>query len=226
MLFPSVCPVCNESMMDGEKTLCTKCRLDMPLTYCSDNPYNNTVTELFSGIIPIESGIALFYYDRDSKYKMLIHNMKYRGFRNLGVELGELLGHELVESGVAYEVDAIVPIPIHPIRFLKRGYNQSQQICNGIRKTCELPIISKAVVRKRNNKSQVRRQSKDRLRNTAGIFSVTSPAELSGKHILIIDDVLTTGATVESCAREILAKCTDVRISVATLSVSNYRSKR
>lgn len=198
----------------------------MPMTLSGDNPYKNTVTELFSGIFPIESGIALFFYDRDSKYKTLIHNMKYRGFRHLGIELGELLGRELVESGVAYEIDAIVPIPIHPIRFMNRGYNQSQQICEGIRKTCGLPIISGAVARTRNNKSQVHRQSGDRLRNAAGIFGVKTPTKLSGKHILIVDDVLTTGATIESFAREVLAKCPEVRISVATLAVSNYRTKK
>lgn len=194
----------------------------MPQTgYC--HLHDNPVAKKFWGLLPVEEASALMFFTRNSPYRGLIHRFKYSGEWNTSRTLGEWYGEQLRESGLYENVDLIVPIPLHPLRLLKRGYNQAEYIARGISKSLGRPVNCDCVVRSGYNRSQTKTEDhNDRWENVSGIFTVRKPERLAGKHILLVDDVLTTGATLISCGETIRRKVPDCRISIAALAVSAY----
>lgn len=221
LLFPPLCPVCGRPMGDGMEIICNTCRWEMPLTGFISQ-FDNPMTRRLWGLIPIEHASALFYYIDGSDFRKLIHGFKYGGRWNTARSMGEWMGHEMARSGIYETVDVIIPVPLHLLRRLKRGYNQSEYLAEGIARILERPVDRKAVVRHRYNDSQTRQSKHDRWDNVKGIFRVRHPERLAGKHLLLVDDVFTTGATICACAEAILAAAPDCRISVATLAVSKH----
>ncbi|MBN2682167.1 MAG: ComF family protein [Bacteroidales bacterium] len=184
------------------------------------NDENNAVCQLFWGRVKIEKATALFYYFKHSKYQSLIHQLKYKGKTDVGQELGKMLGGELLRSGFLKDIDVLVPVPLHPKKEKKRGYNQSFYICKGISEVSGIPIDSNTLVRNVYTETQTKRNRNDRYCNVKDAFSNKHSENFSSKHILLIDDVVTTGATLESCSNKIL-EIANSKVSIASLAVAS-----
>lgn len=219
LFFPPACPVCGDALPEGAAFLCTRCAYDMPLTGFTAKA-DNHVAERFWGMAPVVNACSMFWFRNRSSYRRLVHAFKYYGGWRLAEKMGEWFGRELDEGGLYGDVDIIIPVPLHLLRRLHRGYNQSEYIAEGISRRLCRPVLRGCVVRRRYNRAQVRKTKEQRWKNVEGIFAVRRPDKLAGKHILLVDDVFTTGATLVSCAEAIARAVPDCRISIATLAVS------
>jgi ComF family protein len=180
---------------------------------------DNPVARLFWGRCKIEKAAAFSFYNRDSRIRKLIHNLKYKGIEAIGFELGKIYGESLGKSDFLSGIDIIIPVPLHPSKERIRGFNQSQIISDGISSATGIPVDRLSLNRITVTGTQTRRSRFERWVNVEGIFSVRDPVLLEGKHILLIDDVITTGSTLESCANELM-KSKGVKVSVAALAVA------
>jgi ComF family protein len=216
LLFPRLCYACGNHLLRNENLICTECYVVIPRTnyhYVEDNP----VAQLFWGRCLIEKAAAFSYYNKDSRIRNLIHNLKYKGIREIGYELGRIYGLSLKASDFTRDIDLIIPIPLHPAKMRIRGFNQSETISMGIGDAACLPIDIKSLARTRVSATQTKRSRFERWTNVEGIFEVIDPLSIVGKHVLLVDDVITTGSTVESCANELL-KIEGVRVSAVALA--------
>lgn len=221
LFVPERCPVCGSVLSDGENLVCTACRYRIPMTgFCrtADNP----MWRKFWGLVPVERAAALYWFVEGSGWRRMIHDFKYGEMWLLAIRLGRWLGAELAAGGLYGDVDVVVPVPLHWRKRLSRGYNQSEYIAEGVAHSLGVPFDFRSVRRTVNNPSQTQQRHGDRWNNVAGIFAVRYTERLRGKHVLLVDDVFTTGATVISCAEAIVAACEgDVRVSVATVAASH-----
>jgi ComF family protein len=206
--------------LEGEGSICLACRYNIPLTGFS-NRKDNPVKLIFENTLPIESATAMFWFVGGTEWQTIIHNFKYHGRWFFARKMGEWFGEELCDSGNFTDVDLIVPIPLHFRRRLMRGYNQSEQLAIGISHKMGVKCDFRSVRRCSYNDSQTKKSRTERWDNVESIFNVRDSEKLRGRHILLVDDVLTTGATLSSCASAILKACDgDVKISIASLAVS------
>ena len=207
-------------MPDGAGFLCTACQWEMPLTgyeQMADNP----VARRFWGLVPVRSATAFLWFTDGSGFRRVVHSFKYGGRWSLARDMGRWFGRVLAEIDAYAGVDLVVPVPLHFRKVLRRGYNQSEYIARGMSHSMEIPVETHAVVRRINNPSQTQTSThSERWENVEGIFAVRRPERLKGKHILLVDDVMTTGATIGSCAEAIVRAVPDCRISVAVLYAS------
>lgn len=220
LFIPQCCAVCGKVMVDGEHLLCTSCRWNMPLTYYW-NETDNPVWQKLNGIMGIYRASSLFYYRKQSGYDTMIYRFKYKGSGSLSLTLGRWFGEELKRSGHYTDIDLVLPVPLHPLRLLKRGYNQSELLARGIGRSLGVRVSTRHLKRTIHNRSQTHHNPKERWENVKGIFSVRSADRLTGKHILLVDDVLTTGATLESCVEAIRSEVGECRISVVTIATAS-----
>ncbi|MCC8088454.1 MAG: ComF family protein [Rikenellaceae bacterium] len=221
MFFPEICAVCDSNLNDREDFICTSCRWEMPLTGYSkikDNP----VFIRMNGIAGVENASAMFYYNKGSGYDGLIHKFKYGGYSRIAYKLGRWFGQELKESSLYQDVDMVIPVPLHPLKILKRGYNQSEYVSRGISKELRVKVKTGNLLRVKYNRSQTTYTEKERWNNVEGIFYLLRPSIFENKHILLVDDVLTTGATLEACVKTIKSKVENCRISIAVLAATSY----
>lgn len=218
LFFPRLCVSCSNVLYSQEKCICTHCLAHLPLTHFTNEP-GNKVEELFYGLVPCKNATALFYYEKGSRYQKLIHRFKYHHETDVGTVLGMYLGNELNNSRFS-EIDAIVPVPLHKNKFAKRGFNQSEIIAEGVSRNFKKPIYSAVVERIADTRTQTHRTRFDRSQNVQNIFQVADVQKITGQHLLLIDDVVTTGATLESLAH-ILLEAPGVKISIATLGYAN-----
>lgn len=197
--FPVHCRVCGKILDGAGPVLCIRCEYGMPRTGFTRQP-DNPVSRLFWGRAPVQEGTALFRFEKGSPYQVLLHDLKYRGNRKAGTYMGRLLGQTL-EGSVYSQCDLMIPVPLHPRKFRKRGYNQSAVIARGVSEITGIPLQEGVLLRIRQHSSQTSRGKYDRYRNVREDFRLTrDPPDLNGKKILLIDDVVTTGATLETCA--------------------------
>jgi ComF family protein len=218
LLFPRLCYACGDHLLRNEKLICTECYVMIPRTnYHLEK--NNPVEQLFWGRCLIAKAAAFSFYNRDSRIRKLMHNLKYNGIREIGYELGKLYGLSLTRSDFLEGIDMIIPVPLHPSKKRMRGFNQSELISEGLSEATGLPLGRTLLVRNSKTETQTRRSRYDRWVNVEGVFTVTAEADIKGKHLLLVDDVITTGSTIESCANELL-KIENVRVSVASLAVA------
>ncbi|MGD0343175.1 MAG: phosphoribosyltransferase family protein [Bacteroidales bacterium] len=218
ILFPRLCYACGNQLLRNEFLICTECYVLIPRTNYhleDDNP----VARLFWGRCRIEKAAAFSFYNRDSRIRKLIHNMKYKGIAEIGLELGKIYGESLNSSDFLAGIDVIIPVPLHHSKKRVRGFNQSEIISDGISAATGIPVDRDSLQRITVTETQTRRSRFERWVNVEGIFSVRDASPLEGKHILLIDDVITTGSTLESCANELL-KSEGVKVSVAALAVA------
>ena len=217
------CMICGGYAEDREHRICTKCRISIPLTkyYLEED---NPIKERFSAFAPIHRASALYFYDVDPMWREVIHRCKYRGQWQLAYNMGRWYGALLRESGMYDDIDVIVPIPLHPIKRIKRGYNQSYYVAKGISRELGVKIDNHSIKRIVNNPSQTTKSGTLRWLNVEHIFTLRDPHSLQHKHILIVDDVLTTGATIASCIAAISASVPSCQISIASLATP--RDKR
>ena len=206
-------------MPEGAGFLCTACQWDIPLTGYENMP-DNPVAQRFRGLLPIGNATAFVWFIHESGYHRMVHRFKYSGAWMVARDMGRWFGRVLSETDAYAGVDVIVPVPLHTRKILRRGYNQSEYIAEGMSLSMDVPVERHAVVRRVNNRSQTEQPKDERWENVKDIFAVRTPERIAGKHILLVDDVLTTGATIGSCAEAILTAVPDCKISIAALYAS------
>lgn len=221
LFFPPVCPVCGEAMGEGMRTVCNRCRWNAPLTQYWTQ-LDNPIARKFWGLVPIYTASSFLFFVHGSGYRSMVHDFKYRGRWRLAEELGEWYGGELARSGLYDGIEIVIPVPLHRRKTVMRGYNQSYYIAKGIASQLGVDVDTRNVIRSRYNMSQTRRPRRERWDNVKGVFSVRDSSALNGRHILLVDDVLTTGSTITACAEAMINGTEGCRISIATLSVSKH----
>lgn len=218
LIYPKLCLVCGSTLFGNEDLLCTHCRHSLPETNFHKSS-GNPVEQLFWGRLHIEHATALLYFDKGSSYRQLIHQLKYQGRKDAGFYLGRLLGAALNESIFSLP-DCIIPIPLHQAKLRRRGYNQSQIIAEGIAEILNLEVFNDVLQRTFNTNTQTQRKRYDRWKNVEGIFECQYPEKITNKHVLLVDDVITTGATMEAAGSELCAiEGAQISIAAATYTL-------
>ncbi|MDO4757912.1 MAG: phosphoribosyltransferase family protein [Rikenellaceae bacterium] len=218
LFFPERCLVCGAPLARGERAICTLCRVTAPLTNYEIEAMN-PVLEKLEGLVPVERASAMLFFQQGSGWQRLIHDFKYYDRWRAASEVGRWYGTRLKQSGLYEDIDVVVPLPLHPFKLLRRGYNQATYLAEGIARELGVEVLHRAVRRTRNTKSQARKPRREREANVAGAFAVRHAEQLRGRHILVVDDVLTTGSTLTALVEAIVAEVPDCRISVAVLAV-------
>ncbi|HBL74453.1 MAG: amidophosphoribosyltransferase [Bacteroidetes bacterium GWF2_42_66] len=216
LFFPRICLVCGNNLLNREELVCLQCLHELPRTNFHLQE-RNPVAEIFYGRVQLEAATSFFFFNKGSQYQKLIHALKYKGMKEIGILLGKHFAIDLAKSSSFASVDIICPVPLHPKKEKKRGYNQSEFIALGIAERMEKPLSTDNLARLIYTDSQTRKGRYERWENVEGIFGLNRPDEFEGKHILLIDDVLTTGSTLEACASAILSVTRNTKVSIATL---------
>ena len=216
LLAPRLCVVCGRRLSLTEQVLCTSCNMHLPRTGFQLNAYDNPMARLFWGLFPVERAAALFRYEAGSGVSSVIYDLKYHNQPEIGREMGRLVAAEFSDAGFFDGIDAIVPVPLARKRQWQRGYNQSLCIAQGISRVTGLPVRNGVVCRTRFVQSQTQMGRWERQENVENVFGLKDADAIRGRHILLIDDVVTTGATMTACARELL-KAGDVKLSLLSL---------
>lgn len=216
LISPRLCVVCGDRLAVSEETLCSKCYLHLPRTNFNRNLYENVMAKLFWGQIAIEKATALFYYEPHAETANILYELKYKNHPEIGVVMGRMMAKELMSSGLFDDIDAIVPMPLAKKRERERGYNQSLELAKGVSEVTGLSIANQIVRRTKFMGSQTQRGRWERNENVENVFELINDNDICGKHLLLIDDVVTTGATIVACAKE-MQKASHVKISVLAL---------
>ena len=217
LLYPAQCLACEETLLQNESLICLECLFHLPKTKFQDDPANE-VCKLFWGRAKVEMATAFLFFTKTGKVQHLIHQLKYCRKPEIGIYLGKLFGKELSKSPCFQGIDIIVPVPLHPRKIKTRGYNQSEQIALGLSQTMRIPIDTTSFIRCKATETQTRKSRFSRWENVKEVFAVKDYEALTNKHILLVDDVITTGATIEGCIRKLTA-IEGVRVSVVSLAV-------
>jgi len=213
LLFPHVCSGCGSDLLSEESFLCMRCLAEMPET--NFHLYaNNPVEKIFWGRLPLASATAHYYFNKESLMQRLMHQLKYKGDKELGRQLGRLIGSDLLKTERFSGVDALIPLPLFATREKRRGYNQATVLCEGIAEVIHAAVLTDVIIRSRQTESQTKKGRVERWENMDGKFELLDPEEIENKHIWLIDDIITTGATLEACGQELI-KATNVRLSIA-----------
>jgi ComF family protein len=219
LFFPVTCASCGKSLFQNEDSICTHCHYHLPKTsfhLLNDNP----VAKIFWGRVNIEAATAFFTFSKGSKVQHLIHQLKYKGQEQIGFSLGKWYGKELVKSLAYQTVDVIIPVPLHKKKLRKRGYNQSECFARGLACSMHSPVDSGVLFRSASSETQTKKSRFIRWKNVETIFYTKNEWHLRDKHILLVDDVVTTGATLEACA-QVLSKIEGVKVSIATIAFAS-----
>ncbi len=218
LFYPNVCQSCGNALNQQEEVICISCELRLPKTgfHMHDE---NPVSRVFWGRINIKAATSFLFFSKQGKVQNLIHQLKYRRQKDVGVELGRLFGIELQKSPFYKDIDFIIPVPLHPKKLRKRGYNQSLVIAEGLKESMGVDVFT-GLQRKIHSSTQTKKTRYERWENVKDIFKIENPEELENKSILLIDDVLTTGATLEACAT-VLSDVPNISISIATLAYAH-----
>ena len=216
LIFPQLCFGCNNLLLLNEEIICAACRHDMPLTNHHENQ-NNDTTKKFYGIINLEFGASMLYFHKKGIVQKLIHNLKYKGKEEIGHLLGEWYGNDIKNIELIKTVDYIIPVPLHQKRLKERGYNQVDSFCKSLSEVTKIPYNKELLIRTKYNKTQTKKSKNERQENVQNIFDVNFNESHFGKHFLLIDDVITSGATLELCAKALL-KIPNTQISIITIA--------
>lgn len=219
LFFPEVCKACGNHLTDNELQICTVCRHDLPLTNFHSDP-DNAVHKILYGRVKLEQATALLYFSKKGIVQQLMHNLKYRGHEDIGLLLGEWLGEELKRCDSYLSVDVVIPVPLHKKKLKVRGYNQVDKFGAAIAKALQADFNSSVLVKTVHTKTQVFKNRLKRNTNSRSSFKITEGSALEGKHILLVDDIITTGATIENCANTLLA-ISGIKLSLATMSITD-----
>lgn len=216
LFYPRICAACSGNLSAQEEYICMSCQYHLPQTNYSgfkDNP----LSKLFWGRTSIETATSYFYFSNDSKVQRLIHQLKYKGQKELGIYLGEQYGRELKQSPLFMHVDKIIPVPLHAKKLKKRGYNQAEYFAQGLSNSMNIPVLKHTLRRVKESGTQTKKTRYERWENVENIFRLVQPTALIGKHILLVDDVITTGSTIEACASKLL-EIEGLKISMASIA--------
>lgn len=218
LLFPRCCLVCGRILTPGEESVCLSCLHGLPRTH--DHLLENSrVESYFLGRFPLGRATSFCPYVKDDDVGQVIYGLKYYGCKEVGIVMGRTMATELHPSGFFEGIDLIIPVPLHKSKKQKRGYNQSEYLAQGIAKVTRLPVCADAIVKLKATESQTHKNREERWANVQNLFACTSPHLLEGKHVLLVDDVLTTGATLTACA-DALKDIPGICISVLTWAIA------
>ncbi len=203
LFFPNYCLACNDTLVKGEEIVCTSCIAEMPQTnYHVD--FENSLQARLSLRIPITYAMAFFKFAKSSRVQHLLHALKYKNHPEIGLMLGKVYGTKIRDTGFYSEFDLILPVPLHESRKRKRGYNQSAKFAEGLSEMLNIPFSDSLLTRARNTQTQTRKTRFSRWQNVSDVFLVDDVDAIKGKRILLVDDVITTGATIEACGQTLL----------------------
>lgn len=218
LFYPRLCISCQNILQENEPYLCLDCQLHLPETNYHLRSVN-PLSEIFMGRVKVEDVYSFLHYRKGNCVQSVLHEIKYKGNKELGAYLAEVYGRKLINTARLQNVDLIIPIPLHPKKFKIRGYNQSEWIAKGLSEATSIPYSTRHLVRQTFTETQTKKNRFNRWENVKDVFVVEHGEELSGKHVLVCDDVLTTGATTEAAIRQILA-VNGTRVSVLTLATA------
>ena len=218
LFYPSTCICCEQNLLDQEKIICIECRADLPFAENGDF-ISNPLTLIFEGRVLIEKGASFLYYHPSGKVKKLIHELKYKNNQEVGEFLGKWFGERLLKSTKFKDIDFILPVPLHIKKQQKRGYNQLTKFGKSLSTVLHTKYLENVLIRSSTSKTQTFKNRVERFKNLMTNFSITDTTFLKNKHVLLIDDVVTTGATLEACCKELL-KAENIKISIATIALT------
>lgn len=216
LFYPHHCQGCGSDLLQKENLLCLKCINELPHTGFEWHA-GNPIEKYFWGRLPVAAAHSEFYFTKDTLIQHLVHQLKYKGNMAIGRYLGGLMGDRLLQSGRFSGVDLLIPLPLYPEKEHRRGYNQAAVIGQGMSLVMNIPLDINSVIRQRSTETQTRKHRTERWQNVDNSFVLADAQRLSGKHLLLVDDVITTGATLEACGRAMLRN-NDVQLSIATLA--------
>lgn len=219
IVFPHICDGCGSDLLNIESRLCIRCLASLPETNFEQHP-GNPVEKLFWGRMPLINSTAQFYFTKESLMQHLMHQFKYKGNKELGLQLGRIMGNAIKSSNRFNSIDALVPLPLFSSKEKKRGYNQATVLCDGIAEILDLPVLTNVITRPQHTETQTKKGRIERWKNIEGKFQLVNLREIQNKHLLLVDDVVTTGATLEACGNELLS-AENVKLSIATLCVAS-----
>ena len=218
LIFPKICAGCGNSLWKNEDIICRFCEYHLPKTnFHADR--ENPVTRLFWGRVNLDSGTAFLYFNKGNNVQRLVHQLKYKGRKDIGIWLGAQYGLVLRDTAPFNTIETIVPVPLHKKKYMQRGYNQSEQFAIGLSGSMNIPVDKHLLTRTKATETQTRKSRFRRYQNVREIFTTSNPETFRGKHLLLVDDVITTGATLESCIQA-LSAIPDVRISIACIATA------
>lgn len=214
LLFPHVCSGCGNDILNQESMLCLRCMEALPETNFEAHG-NNPVEKKFWGRLDLIAATAQYYFTRESLVQRLMHQFKYKRNEELGVQLGKMMGQS-IKNANRFKVDALIPLPLFPAKEKKRGYNQATVLCQGMAECLQVPVLKNVIIRTQHTETQTKKGRIERWQNMEGKFELTDPAAIQNKHIMLVDDVVTTGATLEACGVELL-KAENTKLSIGVL---------
>lgn len=214
LIFPKLCCACNNALLKNENIICITCSVSLPKTNFHKDK-ENPVNKVFWGRVKVEMATSFYLFSKKSKVQNLLHHLKYKGVKEVGSVIGKLIGYDLNESEDFKKVDFIVPVPLHKNKLKKRGYNQSEWIAKGVSDAMKIAINTETLYRKEDSQTQTKKTRYKRWENVEEIFGVSNNM-LNGKNVLLVDDVVTTGATLEACAQVLIKQ--NCKIYIATIA--------
>ena len=216
LFYPHTCQGCGSDLLATKSLLCLRCLSELPHTYFAFHE-NNPVEKIFTGRIPVKAAHSEFYFSKNELIQHLIHQLKYKGNQEIGTYLGEIVGSTLLQSGRFTDIDYLVPLPLFADKEYKRGYNQAEVICRGISRSMNIPVLTNNLIRQRQTETQTRKHRMERWQNVDGSFLLKESSALKNKHVILVDDVLTTGATLEACGSTLL-DADGLKLNVAVIA--------
>jgi len=216
LIFPKLCCACKTALLKKEKTICIHCIATLPKTNFHIDK-ENPVNQLFWGRVNIKMATSFYLFNQKTRVQHLLHQLKYKGAKEVGAVVGQLMGIELKDSAYYQNIDFVVPVPLHPTKFKQRGYNQSEWIALGLSRAMRIPIYTTGLYRKEDSQTQTKKRRYKRWENVEEIFGLNDTF-LNGKNVLLVDDVITTGATIEACAQVLIKN--KATVFVATIAVA------
>jgi len=219
LLYPAVCHICEAELLKNEHLICTSCLHDLPVTsYHLDN--ENPVKKVFYGRVKIRKATALLHFRKKAGVQHLIHDLKYRGHREIGIYLGKWLGEELSAIPEWQNIDVVIPVPLHKTKLKQRGFNQVEDFGKEIAKAIHAEYLDDILLKVSSTQSQTLKGRLSRWGKLEETLDIRNPEKVLNKHILIVDDLVTTGATLEACAHKLL-EIPGVELSVATMAITD-----
>jgi ComF family protein len=218
LIFPDYCLACEQALVKGEDQLCTECRYHLPQSNFHLDP-RNILTKRFAGAIPLRYCLAYLKFEKGSKVQRILHTLKYEGNQSIGISLGKWYGQHLVNHSIHEHFDLILPVPLHPSKLKKRGYNQSDTFAQGLSEAMNVPWSADILARTKATETQTRKSKSERWENVSSIFEVKESEMVKSKRILLVDDVITTGATIEACL-QVLQKADSQELSIGSIAVA------
>jgi len=216
LLFPRPCLACGNSLVRGEEVICTNCILELPATDHHLEP-DNPLRSRLSYRVPLKYGMACYRFSKNGRVQHLLHELKYKAHPEIGVTLGRVYADKMLTAGFMDVFEMIIPVPLHPSRQRKRGYNQSAKFAEGLSEGLGVPFSDHIMMRQLKTETQTRKSKLNRWENMHDVFRVNVPAEVDGKRILLVDDVITTGSTLEACA-QVLIDAGSRELSIACIA--------